>query len=422
MLRSFFGAIACLMFSAVGARAFDVEATINKVDADKGVVTFTSNQKERHAKAADNLKVVGADGKELADGLKATELKEGAKATLTIEAVNNQPVLRIIKLGKQGEKTAPVLEAPRVDTSGLTPLTDLGQKQYQGFPGGLYPEGKNERPQKHLAAGLALAKQVQPLGPDGKPSPDGKIVLLGIGFSNTVQSFDGFMAAARDATGLNPKLVLINGAVGGRSANMIQNPDDHGKGQEYWETIDARLKAAGLTRAQVQAFWIKETNPGPHEGKFPGYIQTLQAELTKIVQILPQRFPNGKLAYLSSRTYAGWAKAMPKRSAPGNSEPYSYETGFAVKWLIEQQLKGEATLNFDAASGAVKAPWLSWGPYLWANGETKRQDGFSFKPTDFRDNDRMHHSPDGQKKIGNQLLQFFKSDPTSKGWFLKEGS
>ena len=90
-----------------------------------------------------------------------------------------------------------------------------------------------------------------------------------------------------------------------------------------------------------------------------------------------------------------------------------------MKWLIEQQLKGDAELNYDPKKGAVKAPWLSWGPYLWANGAVKRKDGFNFQPSDFRENDRMHHSPQGQAKMGRQLLRFFKTDPTTRGWFVK---
>ena len=305
-----------------------------------------------------------------------------------------------------------------MDTTGLKPLTDLGIGAYRGFKGGLYPDGKNERPAGHEAAGLALAKQVVPLDRDGKPAADGKIVLLGIGFSNTVQAFAGFMQVAQGDTDINPRVVLVNGAVGGMSANMIQNPSE-GRGAKYWATVDDRLKTADVTRNQVQVIWLKETNPGPHEGGFPKYIQDLQAELTRIVQFLPGRFPHLKLVYLSSRTYAGWARARPPRTSPGNSEPYSYETGFAVKWLIERQLQGDPALNHDPTRGDARAPWLSWGPYLWANGETKRQDGFSFQRSDFRADDQMHHSPQGQEKIGRMLLQFFKSDATTRGWFVR---
>ena len=326
-------------------------------------------------------------------------------------------VLAALPAGMAGDDGA----SPRVDTSGLTPLTDLGRDQYRGSPGGLYPDGENSRPASHEAEGRARSALIRPLDRDGKPSPDGKIVLLAIGFSNTVQAFNGFMQAAAADRDVNPHLVLVNGAMGGMSAHMAQDPDDRGRGTLYWSSVDRRLEEAGVTRAQVQVVWIKETNPAPHPGGFPKYIRDLESEIIRIVQVLPGRFPNIKLAYLSSRTFGGWAKAPPGRvGGPGNSEPYSYETGFAVKWLIERQLAGDPALNFDPKKGTIKAPWLSWGPYLWANGERKRKDGFSFHPDDFRENDRMHHSPQGQKKIGEQLLRFFKSDTTTRPWFVKE--
>jgi hypothetical protein len=31
----------------------------------------------------------------------------------------------------------------------------------------------------------------------------------------------------------------------------------------------------------------------------------------------------------------------------------------------------------------------------------------------------MHHSAQGMKKIGGQLLQFFKTDTTTREWFVK---
>src|SRR5262249_7967735 len=154
-----------------------------------------------------------------------------------------------IKLGKPPaarDRPAPAAEVQKVDTSHLKALTDLGKDNYQGFQGGLYPEGRNERPAAHEAAGVERARRVQPLNADGKPSADGKIVLLGIGFSNTVQAFNGLMQVAKEDPVVNPKVVLVNGAVGGMSAFRIQNPDDNASGTKYWNTVDDRLKAAGV--------------------------------------------------------------------------------------------------------------------------------------------------------------------------------
>ena len=366
---------------------------------------------------------------------KSKDLKEGTKAILTVERGDDgKPVLRVIKLGgpgdgpgnfgvrpgKQGGKPV-VGKDNNVDTSGLIPLTDMGDREYKGFKGGLYPDSKNVRPASHEAAGLALAQTIQPLGKDGKPSADGKIVLLGIGFSNTVQCFNGFMDVAKEDKDVNPKVLLINGAVGGRSASMISKPDE-GKGKEYWATVDQRLKVADVTHAQVEVIWLKETNAYPHEGTFPKYTQDLESQLVTIVQYIHQQFPNVKMIYLSSRSFGGWARTIPPREAPGNSEPFSYETGFAVKWLIEQQLKGDPALTYDSSKGEVKAPWLSWGPYFWANGEIKRKDGFSFQRSDYTENDQMHHSKQGIQKMGKELLHFFKTDTTTRDWFVKKAS
>ena len=110
-------------------------------------------------------------------------------------------------------------------------------------------------------------------------------------------------------------------------------------------------------------------------------------------------------------------KAAPGK-VPGNSEPYSYETGFAVKWLIEEQIKNEPALNYDSDKGEVKAPWLSWGPYLWARGETGRQaDNLSWTRADF-DHEGTHPSAHGAEKIGRLLLKLMQTDPAARPWFM----
>jgi Cu/Ag efflux protein CusF len=381
---------------------------VKKLDLDAKLITITADGQDRELAITEQTRVLGSQGDTIKERFK--DVKKGTPVFFKPEKREGKDVLMGLKLddGKGGPKVAPTLV--KVDSSKFKPLPELSAEEYQGFKGGLYPDGKNERPAEHEKAGLALAKQVRPLDADGKPSPDGKIVLLSVGMSNTSQSSDGFRRQLAGETGKNPKLLFVNGAVGGMTAQATQDPDDKGAGTRYWTTVDERLKAAGVTRAQVQVVWIKQADAGPSQG-FPGYARKLQKELANIVRVLHDRFPNVKLVYLSSRTYGGYART------PLNPEPYAYESGFAVKWLIEDQIKGDKDLNFDPAKGAVKAPWLSWGPYLWANGSTKRADGFSYEEKDFA-NDGTHQSASGQEKVGRLLLQFFKTDATARPWFL----
>jgi hypothetical protein len=325
-----------------------------------------------------------------------------------LEVVTEAQKKRYLALKKSGGGFGPPV-VDRAELAKLRPLTEV--KEYKGHKGGLYPDGKNERPAAHEVAGVALAKKVRPLGRDGKPAADGKIVLLSVGMSNTSQVFTGFQKVASEDEDKAPAVVLVNGAQGGMTAKRIQDANDGGDGEEYWGEVDSRLKSAGATRAQVQVVWIKQADAGPSQG-FPRYAQTLQRELEKIVQLLPKRFPNVKLVYLSSRTYGGFARTKL------NPEPYAFESGLSVKWLIEKQLKGERGLNYDSGKGAVTAPWLSWGPYLWA-GPTKRADGFYSEEADFA-KDGTHHSAAGQRKMGEFLLGFFKTDSTAKPWFVKK--
>jgi Cu/Ag efflux protein CusF len=384
------------------------KAKVKKLDLDRMVLTLIVGEKDLEFPLTEQTQVLGAQGKDLKERLQG--FKEGSAVMFKTEKREGKEVLVGLKL--DDGKPAPPREQPKVDTSKLKPLTEMGSEEYQGHKGGLYPDGKNERPAAHEAAGLALAKQVQPLDSDGKPSADGKIVLLSVGMSNTTQEFSVFKRSADRDEDKNPKLVVVDGAQGGMSANRILKTDDNGTGTRFWTTVDQRLKNGGVTREQVQVAWIKQADPGPSQG-FPKYAQTLQDELRQIVQLMHERFPNLKIVYLSSRTYAGYA------STPLNPEPYAYESGFSVRWLIEEQLKGEAALNYDPKKGAVKAPWLSWGPYLWANGTTKRADGFFYEERDFG-GDGTHPSASGQRKVADLLLKFFKSDATAKVWFVRQ--
>src|SRR3954470_13407882 len=77
---------------------------------------------------------------------------------------------------------------------GFTPINDLGTGTYNGWTGGLYPNGSNFIPAAHRSAGMTLSYQVQPLDSAGIIDPvNGKIVWMCIGFSNTTQEASTFI-------------------------------------------------------------------------------------------------------------------------------------------------------------------------------------------------------------------------------------
>lgn len=284
---------------------------------------------------------------------------------------------------------------------GLTPLTQL-TGSYQGHPGGLYPGGSNARPGAHESDGLAIARGVQPLDASGAPAADGRYTLISVGMSNTTQEFSEFKRIADQDPAKHPRLTIVDGAQGGQTAEDWANPSC-----ACWSVLDQRLRTAGIAPPQVVAAWIKLANRQPSTG-FPGYAQQLATGTETVLLALRQRFPNLQLAYLSSRIYAGYA------TSTLNPEPYAYESAFSVRWVIERQMSG--ALNYRAARGTVQSPWLSWGPYLWADGMTPRADGLTWACAELQ-SDGTHPSSAGQAKVASMLLSFFKTDVTTAGWF-----
>ncbi len=292
-------------------------------------------------------------------------------------------------------------------STGYTALTDLGAGFYQGAQGGLYAGGSNQRPAAHNAAGIVIANSTVPLDTLGNPDPTGgSVVLISIGMSNCTQEFSTFVPKAVGDPRKNPRVAVIDCARGGQSADLIKDPN-----AAYWDTVFTRLRGHGSSPLQPQVVWIKEANRMP-TGGFPASADTLLWNLGSIVRDIKAKLPNVKLAYLTSRIYAGYA------SSNLNPEPYAYESGFAVKWLIDAQVSGEDSLNYDPGSGPVEAPWLSWGPYLWADGLAGRADGMTWTCNEFVTSDGTHPSLLGRTIVADSLLAFFRADETTMPWYL----
>jgi hypothetical protein len=232
--------------------------------------------------------------------------------------------------------------------------------------------------------------------------------------SNTTQEFgsaspNAFKSRADADPAKNPRLTIVDGAIGGQPASAWVNPNS-----PNWTTVMQRLANAGVTAQQVQVVWMKQADAQPYQyGAFPAHAQHLQGELEAITRNLKAKFPNMRLEYVSSRTmsYNTVVTGL-------NPEPFAYESGFSTKWMIENQINGVGNLNYDPDQGPVTAPYLSWGPYLWADGANPRSDGFTWLQSDLQA-DLTHPSQSGIRKVADQLLAFFKTDPTATPWFLR---
>ena len=335
-----------------------------------------------------------------------------------------------------------------------TPLMDLGIQTYKGFEGGLYSNGTNNIPFAHAEAGNQFAAEVQPLDKNGNLDPRGMIVFTSIGMSNAAIEFGVFEGAAASDPDVNSKTLAIeNGSLAGITACYWVAP--HGPPpcspqteNPFDQVLDDVLTPAGLTEQQVEVVWIKEANGGAGTAKVcsggqpcaplcdpnakgcentPDTTEALRHEeqLGEIIRAAKVRWPNLKLAFLSSRIYAGYA------TVDINPEPYAYEYGFSTKWLIQAQVTQMQNGTVDPVAGDLNysnntAPWVAWGPYIWANGPHPRSDGLVWcdgqtsapcdGEVDFQ-SDGTHPSGIGAQKVSNMLLNFFLTSPYTKSWF-----
>ena len=289
------------------------------------------------------------------------------------------------------------------------PINDLGVNFWRGKQGGLYPNGLNRIPAAHLKEGMRIATQeIKPLDRAGNfDSVNGKIVLLSIGMSNTTMIFSTFMHVAFcNSSSLNPQLKIIDGAQGAQALDAVLDTNS-----AYWRHVSIQLLQNGASKNQIQIIWFKQAEPLPTDTSFPGYANGLKIRFEKAMTILKIKFPNLKQCYVSSRIYAGYA------STKLNPEPFAYYSGWAVKWMIEDQVNGDTSLRYSGKDPA--AAWLAWGPYTWADGAKKRSDGLTWNCTmDFME-DGTHPTDAARLKVANMLFDFFKNSETTKTWFAK---
>ncbi|HEY1951401.1 MAG TPA: hypothetical protein VGG76_01220 [Gemmatimonadaceae bacterium] len=322
----------------------------------------------------------------------------------------------------------PVVIAAPTDTARV-PLIDLLANTYYGHTGGLYPGGINFPPPAHDSAAKVRRNAIKPLDVNGDESPFGKFVLLSIGGSGTTREWCSagsgppcaawtFMGrAAADPSVNHYTMVIVNGAADSLDAPSWTSPTS----ASYDRIKVGRLAPLGLSENQVQAAWVDlaDRKPGVSLPSDSADANTLLANLGAVVRALHARYPNLRIAFLSSRIYGGYA------TIDLNPEPYAYESGFSVKWLIESQINEMRGQPANTRAGTLDyakkaAPLILWGPYLWAAGTTPRSDGMVWLQTDF-ESDGTHPSQAGAAKVAEKLLDFFKNSPYTRCWFVTSG-
>lgn len=287
------------------------------------------------------------------------------------------------------------------ESTGLINIADLGFGKYLGqFSGGYYLGGSNIMPVWHKA-----------VVPDLEPI-NGKVVMMSLGMSNTtdVWCYAGhgqhtpddcdsisFSRKILDDPTRRDEIFLVDGALNGEDAlGWAESIDGPG-----WLWAKAQLELAGVSETDVQVIWILSSIAFPSISLPSPNADALQF-LEALQQILVHakiRYPNLNRVYISNRVYSGYS------AASLNPEPYAYEYGFAIKWVVGARL-GQTD------------PWVAWGPDLWADGAVGREhDELVYGCDDFQ-SDGLHLDESGIDKITDYMVDWFRENTN----FMFEGA
>jgi hypothetical protein len=348
------------------------------------------------------------------------------------------------------------------DTNAIALNEQYPVGRYLGVhPMGLYRDWNYVMPQAHRTAGLARANAIATRTITGTPDPNGRVVFLMIGGTEVnemlcTESANNPPPRAGNLPGCNPQGLLphinaavtegidrdhmtpVNGAYPDQFARHFTQDDDPfppipananiptrlGNYDRIRDNVLATYTTTPVGEPQVQAMWIELANDGPVASLPDRHADAVQlmVRLGNVLRLARARYPNLQLALLSSRPYSG----APNARAP--NEPYAYETGFAVKWLIDAQMAQiERGAIADTRAGDLNyttgaAPWIAWGPYLWGHSTGSQAVGIRWFDGDFDSAAATSFfSPRGEAKAELILARDFALSPFIKCWYMVEG-
>ena len=216
-----------------------------------------------------------------------------------------------------------------------------------------------------------------------------KIIIIAISMSNGFQEFSRFIELYKNHPDVSNQIELINCAVGGSALERWLTEDS------LWEKCKGKIDDLSA----VKVVWAKDANQDTAHGRTlpdpaADYYDLID-NIGAISQRIGDEFPSVQAIFHSSRIWGGYVTGE-KQAARG--EPISYEGGYAINAVIEKYKQGQLP----------GSPWVGWGPYIWANGETPNGSGIFWTLNDFQDGGvNQHPSVNGATKVADALQNFF---------------
>lgn len=326
----------------------------------------------------------------------------------------------------------------------------VGRTKYLSlYPLGLYSNHSQVMPSAHKTEGLAWANTIEVRDLAGNPNASGRVVFLGLGGSDVSEMFcteaddnppifagGNPVCTPRSLSGrvqlsesdfVEPMLTkIVNGAYPNQYAGDFSQEDEPVFGGVNGNYDRIRDRVLGgyinpLSENQVQALYIQLANESPVASLPDRHADAveLMVRLGNVLRLARERYPNLRVALLSGRPYS------PAGVAHAPNEPFAYETGLAVKWLIQaqvEQMANDGTVvdtragDLDYEAGA--APWIAWGPYLGNHPTPSQKVGARFTNGDFDNAPNGFFSDRGEAKASLLLLHHVSFSPFTKCWLM----
>jgi len=290
-----------------------------------------------------------------------------------------------------------------------TPINDLGKGIFNGYTGGLYPNGSNSPGGTYASDLLKVCRNIIPLDTFGNPSTNGNIEFISLGWSIGGQNMKVLKQKTSGNPLTNPKLSLVDISIGsgyGR-LNDILSPDD-----PFWNTVTEKLKRSNSSFRQVQIVYL-DTEDSSQVIGFPVRPLLVKNDLESCFRTLQQKFPNIKLVYLVARTTTYGKNHV----HDFNAEPNPYYFGWAAKWAIEDQINGVPGTEYKGTRKV--SPMITWGFYEWATSTPRIIDGFKWSE-DLMNSDGLHPNDAGHDTLMTRFQNFLLNDRFAKHWYAKQ--